>query len=53
VIDFQTKRPKAHAGSGEPLFAVRIRVKHLDDVHVIRVKVAPRTAPPTPRGLSR
>jgi hypothetical protein len=39
VIDFQTKRPKANAGSGEPLFAVRIRVEHLDDVRVIRVKV--------------
>jgi hypothetical protein len=40
VIDFQTKRPKAHAASGEPLFAVRIRVNHVDSVHLIRVKVA-------------
>jgi hypothetical protein len=40
VIDFQTKRPKAHAASGEPLFAVRIRVKQPDGVHLIRVKVA-------------
>jgi hypothetical protein len=40
VIDFQTKRHKANAASGEPLFAVRIRVEHLDDVRVIHVKVA-------------
>jgi hypothetical protein len=40
VIDFETKRPRADSATGEPVFAVRIRVEHLDDVHVIRVKVS-------------